>query len=76
MFFSVFQVNREIHLALRREQMEKCFLEGSWEGGDELGGGGVKQSLLMLISPPPHPAVKNLKEGETEKFFFLSPALS
>lgn len=74
MFFSVFQVNREIHLALRREQMEKCFLEGSWEGGDEWGGCETKSSDADFS--PPHPAVKNLKEGETEKFFFLSPALS
>lgn len=41
MFFSVFQVNREIHLALHREQTKKCFLEESWEG---LGGAGGRET--------------------------------
>lgn len=49
-FFSLFQVNREIHLPLHREQSEKCILEKEIKVFD----------ADMLISFP----TKNLKEGE------------
>lgn len=69
MFFSVFQVNREIHLALHREQKKKCFLEKSWEGLDE-GVGAWNKVVWCWFLPPTYK-----KKGRRQNSFCFFPLL-
>lgn len=57
LFFSLSQVNLEIHLPLHREQSEKCFLEEEIKVFD----------AEMLISFP----TKNLEKGDVWREFFV-----